>query len=191
MQRILVIGSGGAGKSTVARELAAILDLPLIHLDAEYWRPGWTKPPAEWWTIRVDALVARPKWVMDGNYGGTLDRRLGRSDAVILLDLPRTVCLWRVLKRWIRYVGRTRPDVAPGSPERLTWEFVKWIWNYPSKSLPGILQRLDRTGPDQRVVILSSTRQVKDFLAEVSAERKLRDVSRSLATSTQQPSRSR
>src|SRR5436305_14392797 len=107
MQRILVIGSGGAGKTPVARRLAAILDLPLIHLDAEYWRPGWVKPATAEWRTTVNALIARPKWVMDGNYGGTFDQRMPRADAIVLLDLPRVVCLWHVVKRWLRHVGRT------------------------------------------------------------------------------------
>jgi adenylate kinase family enzyme len=168
MQRILVIGSGGSGKSMVARRLSELLRLPLIHLDAHFWRPAWVQPSKEEWRDTVARLVAEPRWVMDGNYGGTLDMRLDACDTVIFLDLPRLVCLWRILRRNRQYRGRTRPDVAPGCPERLTWEFVEWILTYPETRRPKILKRL-RALPEKRVVILSSRRQVKEFLARLAA----------------------
>src|SRR5213594_3446981 len=109
MERVLVIGSGGSGKTTVGRKLANSLRLPLIHLDAHYWRPGWTPTPPEEWQRVVTQMVVQPRWVMDGNYGGTLDLRLASCDSVVFLDLPRRVCLWRIVKRHFRYRGRTRP----------------------------------------------------------------------------------
>lgn len=166
MQRVLVIGSGGSGKTTVARSLAERLGLPLTHLDAHYWRPGWRPAPADEWKAEVARLIARPRWVIDGNYGGTLDMRLEASDTVVFLDLPRRVCLWRILRRNLHYRGRTRPDVAPGCPEKLTWEFVKWVWTYPNSRRPRILERLGRLR-DARVVVLSSQNAVDQFLDSV------------------------
>lgn len=182
MQRILVIGSGGAGKSTFARELGGILDLPVVHLDALYWSAGWQKPSPEGWRATVSREIARPRWVMDGNFGGTFPQRLERCDTVVLLDLPRLVCLWRVIKRHARYRGATRPDMAADCPERLEWEFIRWIWNYPSKSRPEKLEQMAATGPDQRVVILSSTREVRRFLDETRREVELRRLSAGLAS---------
>ncbi|MFI7074130.1 adenylate kinase [Micromonospora sediminicola] len=102
MRRILVVGSSGAGKSTLAGELARRLDLPLIHLDRHYWRPGWTAPDPAEFRAEVAALAARPAWVMDGNYGGTLDLRLPRADALVFCDPSRARCLTRVLRRrWL------------------------------------------------------------------------------------------
>jgi adenylate kinase family enzyme len=170
MQHVLVIGSGGSGKTTVARKLADILRLPLIHLDSHYWRPGWQAMPAEEWQNVVAKLVAQPRWVMDGNYGGTLETRLEACDAVIFLDLPRLVCLWRILKRRFRYRGRTRPEIAPGCPETLNWEFIEWVWTYPKRRRAGILERL-RNLTGRRVVVLSSQREVDQFLRELPAQR--------------------
>jgi adenylate kinase family enzyme len=168
MERVLVIGCGGSGKTTVAHRLADSLRLPLIHLDAHFWRPGWVPTSADEWQRVVAQLVAQPRWVMDGNYGGTLEMRLASCDSVVFMDLPRRVCLWRILKRRLRYRGRTRPDVAPGCPERLTWEFVKWVWTYPKRRRAGILERLSKlTGP--RVIILSSQRHLDRFLANLDA----------------------
>lgn len=93
MQRVLVIGSGGSGKSTVAKEIARRLRLPLVHLDALYWQPGWRATQKSAWERVVHELIVAPSWVMDGNYGGTLDVRLARCDTVVFLDVPRVVCL--------------------------------------------------------------------------------------------------
>lgn len=170
MERVLVIGSGGSGKTTVARRLAGGLGIPLVHLDAHYWQPGWIPTPVDQWRRLVTRLLAQPRWVMDGNYGGTLEMRLGSCDSIVFLDLPRRVCLWRILKRHYRYRGQTRPDVAPGCPERLTWEFVKWVWTYRKRRRAGILERLSKlTG--RRVIILTSQTQVDRFLESLGAPR--------------------
>jgi len=127
-KRILVIGSGGSGKTTFARRLAQRTNLPLIHLDALYWRPGWDPTPDEEWRAKVAELVNTPAWIMDGNYGGTLNIRLAACDAVVFLDISRFVCLWRVVKRQLQHGGQSRAQLQARWPERLTWEFLKWIW---------------------------------------------------------------
>jgi len=162
--RILVIGCGGAGKSTVARRIGDTLQLPVVHLDQLYWRSGWVPTPPDEWAHLVASLCAREHWVMDGNYGGTIDARLAACDAVIFLDAPRYVCLWRVVRRAIRYRGRTRPDLAEGCRERLTWEFVSWIWTYAGRRRPGILTKLAALPHDKRSIVLRSSRDVDRFL---------------------------
>ena len=114
MQRVLVIGSGGAGKSAFAVRLGQATGLPVIHLDAAYWKPGWREPSKDAWAARVTQLLAGEHWIMDGNYGGTLEQRLAACDTVVFLDMPRLLCIWRVLKRFVQYRGRTRPDVTAG-----------------------------------------------------------------------------
>lgn len=163
MRRVLVIGSGGAGKSTLAARLAARTGLPAIHLDAFHWRAGWEPTPPDEWARRVGALLSQPEWVMDGNYGGTLDARLAACDTVIFLDVPRRVCLWRVIRRRWRHRGRSRPDMTPGCDERLTLEFLRWIWDYPATRRPGILRKLEMLRADQRAIVLRSRREVADF----------------------------
>jgi adenylate kinase family enzyme len=170
MRRVLVIGSGGAGKSTLAARIAERTGLPLIHLDACYWRPGWVETPPEEWTATVARLAAGDAWVMDGNYGGTLDARLAVCDTVIFLDLPRLVCVAGVVRRWLRWRGRSRPDLTPGCPEQLSWEFLSWIWTYPARRRPGILARLRSLGADRRVVILHSRREAARFVDALAQE---------------------
>lgn len=170
MRRVLVIGSGGAGKSTFARTLGARTGLPVIHLDACYWRAGWDPTPPDEWKQVVRELVARETWVMDGNYGGTLDARLAACDTVVFLDPPRLVCLWRVVRRWTQHRGSARPDMAPGCDEQLSLEFLRWVWGYPAKQRPAILRRLSALSAGQRAVILRSTSDVATFLSRVERE---------------------
>jgi len=164
MRRILVVGSGGAGKSTFSRALGGALGLPVIHLDAHYWRAGWVEPTQDEWRATVAALVAGEGWVMDGNYSRTLVPRLAACDTVIFLDLPRWLCLWRVLARAWRYRGRSRPDMAQGCPEKMDATFLKWVWDYPNRSRASVLALLATAG-HARVVRLRSRGEVARFLA--------------------------
>lgn len=170
MKRILVIGSGGAGKSTFARRLGESLHLEVVHLDAHYWKPGWVEPPKGEWRARVEELLKRDAWVMDGNYSGTLDLRLASCDTVVFLDLPRAVCLWRVLKRAVVYRHATRPDMAEGCPEQLNLEFIRWVWGYPKRSRPKVVRMLAENEREKRVVRLRSAAEVESFLARAGGE---------------------
>ena len=167
MRRILVIGSGGAGKSTLSRRLGERLGLEVLHLDAFYWLPGWVETPKDEWRRTVEGLCARESWVMDGNFSGTLDLRLTACDTVVFLDVPRAVCLWRVLKRLVMYRNTPRPDMAAGCGEKFDPKFLHWVWTYPSESRPKILARLEEFAAGKRVVRLRSDAEVEKFLAEV------------------------
>lgn len=138
--------------------------MPLIHLDALYWRPGWEPTPDAEWREKVEALLKADAWIIDGNYGGTLDIRLEACDAVVFLDVPRIVCLWRVLRRQLRHRREVRAELPAGCPERFNWEFVKWIWTYPRRRRGAILQRLERLKTSKRVFILRSANDVEEFL---------------------------
>ncbi|MEO7540121.1 MAG: DNA topology modulation protein [Pyrinomonadaceae bacterium] len=164
MRRVIVIGSGGAGKSTFARQLGSVLGIEVIHLDRLYWRSGWVETPKDEWARTVAELVKRDSWIMDGNYGGTRGIRLAACDTVIMLDIPRRVCMFRIFKRVLMYRNRNRPDMAEGCGERLTIEFVKWVWNYRGRR--GEIRREIESFPDKRFVTLRSDREVESFLAE-------------------------
>lgn len=159
MQRILIIGCGGAGKSTLAKQLGEQLSLPVHHLDRLYWRPGWTPAPADEWRRVQQSLCNTPRWIIEGNYGSTMDLRLAACDTVIFLDYPRRVCLWRVIKRFLIYRGRARPDMTEGCPERLTWEFLRWIWRYRREYRPKILAKLNALDKGIAVLVFNNPRQ--------------------------------
>lgn len=165
MERVLVIGSGGAGKTTFSLALAERTGLPVVHLDTHFWRPGWVQPSSEEWVEQVALLTAEPRWIMDGNYGGTMDSRLAACDTVVFLDRPRVLCVWRAVKRRLQHHGATRPDLAPGCPEQLNAEFLRWIWDYPNRKRPGILEKLARLRPDQRAIVVRSQADIEALLA--------------------------
>lgn len=138
MQRVVVIGCSGSGKSTLARELAARTGIPACHLDRLYWQPGW-KPPTEMGAFRraVDEVVAGERWIMDGGFFDSAgSARFARADVVVLFELPTALCLYRAIRRWWTYRGQTRPDLAPGCPEQLDFEFYRYIVTYRSIVLP-------------------------------------------------------
>ena len=167
MRRVLVIGSGGAGKSTFARRLGERLGLPVIHLDKVYWHPGWVETPKAEWRREVEEMCRGESWIIDGNFSATLDVRLAACDTVIFLDLPRAVCLWRVLKRALTYRDGSRPDMADGCRERINPEFLLWVWNYPARSRPKVLGLLEKHCADKTIMRLSSRAEIEGFLAKV------------------------
>jgi adenylate kinase family enzyme len=172
MRRVLVLGSGGAGKSTFARALGERTGLPVVHLDRHWWRPGWVESPKAEFEADVAELIARDAWVMDGNYAGTLPARLAAADTAVFLDVPRVTCLFRVIVRALRHRGRTRLDMPPDCPERLEWEFVQWIWTYPALRRPGVLAMLtdfERRGG--RAAVLRTSAQARAFLEEAGPSR--------------------
>jgi adenylate kinase family enzyme len=171
MQRILVIGSPGAGKSTLAGRIAGRCALPLIHLDREYFGPGWTMPSKSEWRERVRALAARPEWVMDGNYASTFDLRVPRATAIVWLDLPRWRCLLNVLWRVAKHRGRGRPDLGPECVENFDRSFLRWIWSYPVKMRPKTARMLERLRSNQRVYVLRSRSALPALEAELAAFR--------------------
>ena len=167
MKKVLVIGSGGAGKTTLAKLLAARLDIELIHLDSIYWKPGWVETPKAEWLKAVEQLIAREVWIMDGNYSGTFDLRIQACDTVIFLDLPRLVCMWRVIKRLLLNWNQNRPEMSDDCRERFNLGFLFWVWGYPRRTRPKVLSMLREHSQDKKVVILRSQSEVQEFLASL------------------------
>lgn len=128
MKRIMIIGFSGCGKSTLARRLGRILDIEPTHMDALHWLPNWVESTDEYKTERLLPVLARERWIIEGSYRSILWReRADGADTVIYLDFNRFLCLWRVIKRRIMYNGKTRPDMGEGCPEKLDFEFLKWV----------------------------------------------------------------
>lgn len=167
MKKILLVGSGGAGKSTLARRLGEALGIEVIHLDKLHWLPNWTSPPKDEWREVVRALIAKGEWIIDGNFNSTMEMRMAACDAVIYLDFPRHVCLYRALKRILRYYNKTRPDMGAGCRERLDFEFLRWVWKFPETDKPKIEERLKKLGGDKTVIRLRSPREVENFLKDL------------------------
>jgi adenylate kinase family enzyme len=168
MKKIVITGSGGSGKSMLARKLGNKRDIPVYHLDALLWHPNWVMTTREEQIEIQRKLVQGERWIIDGNYSATLSIRLQTADTIIFLDMPRWLCLWCALKRVGLYYHRTRPDMAPNCPERFDRSFLKWIWEYPKEKKPQILMKLHTLQKGKKVIILKSPKQAAAFLKEMS-----------------------
>ncbi|MBJ7984060.1 MULTISPECIES: DNA topology modulation protein [Bacillus] len=167
MKKIILIGSGGSGKSTLAKQLGNKLKIQVYHLDALFWKPNWVGVPREEQRTVQNDLIKEEKWIIDGNYGGTMDIRINAADTIIFLDIHRTICVYRAFKRIVQYRNKTRPDMGAGCEERFDLQFFKWIWEYPKTKRPAIVKRLDQLNKDKRVIILKTPSEVQRFLKEV------------------------
>ena len=165
MKKIIVIGSGGSGKSMLSRRLGEKLGLAVVHLDQLYWRPGWVETPREEWVEIVRRELARDSWIMDGNFGGTRKMRMQAADTVIFLDLPRYLCMYRILKRTLIYRRGQRPDMATGCDERFDLEFIMWVWNYPKSGRRRLIDELSLFD-DKKIIILTSRGEAERFLRQ-------------------------
>lgn len=169
MQRILVVGSPGAGKTTFALRLGRKLNLPVVHLDVHNFLPNWTPRPLDDWRAKSAALAAGPAWIMDGDFSNTHDIRMERADTLFWLDYPRHVCVARVLKRLASAAGRSRPDLPPGCSERFDLPFLKYVWDFPTKGRQRIVDNIDRYGAHLDVRRFADDAEADRFLAEVRA----------------------
>lgn len=165
MQRVLVIGSPGAGKSTFSQRLAALTGLPLTHLDDEYWLPGWVRPERTAWETRVRDLIAADRWILDGNYTSTVLLRASRADTVTVLAYPRLLCVFRAVSRAL--LGR-RPDAKALGREPLDLEFLRFIWKFPEVQRRQLAEL--KTVAGLKVVLLKSDAQARAWLAQLLSD---------------------
>ena len=112
----------------------------------------------------MSGLLEKEAWVMDGNYLGSLEWRLSFADTVILLEFNRFTCLSRCLKRLVQNWGQVRTELPEGCTEKMDWDFLKWIWNYPNNLRPEILKRLRQKASHHQVIVLHNDREIREFL---------------------------
>jgi adenylate kinase family enzyme len=147
---VVILGRGGAGKSTLARQLAEATGLPVVELDTLFWQPGLVAADAQW-AARQRELVKPGAWILDGDlgpYDDGLDIRLRAADTVIVLDLAFYRCAWRTVRR-----GRERAD------------YWRWVWAYRRHSLPKVMQAVTAAAPHAKVYVLRSPAMVRRFVA--------------------------
>ena len=167
MERIIIIGCGGAGKATLARALGEKTGLPVVHLDQIWWAPGnWQHLEREEFDSRLFEEMEKPKWILDGNFNRTMEPRLEKCDTVIYLDMPWYVCMKNWIGRGIKNWGHARPDMAPGCNEWFDPEMAGWIWKFNRQNRKRYLRLLAGL-EGKKVYILRSRREVKAFLNTV------------------------
>lgn len=167
----MVIGvSAGVGKSTFARKLGEILNITVFHLDAYYWKPGWVEASIVEFQAAQEKIVKKEEWIVEGNYTSTFAVRASFADTIIYLELPLYVCLYRVFKRWLMNIGKTRPDMGEGCKEKLDKDFLKFIITtyYPrKKTMMKRLQELQSQGSKKNIIILKNKKEIQQFLQDV------------------------
>ena len=163
MKRIVIIGCGGAGKSTLAQQLGEKTGLTVVHLDKLFWTPGWVSRAPEEFDPLVNRELEKEGWIMDGNFNRTMPQRLERCDTVIYLDFSRFACLCGVAGRVLTTYGQVRPDMGEGCPERIDLDFLKWVWNYNRDKRQRNYDLIAQY-PDVKLIVLKNRREVKQFL---------------------------
>lgn len=170
MEKIVIIGSSGTGKSTLARNLSRILHINVVHLDRVFWEPGWKEKSRE---SRIDILqeiVRKERWIIEGTYLGASEPRLKASDTIIFLDTPTLLCLKRVVKRYMGG-GRCRREIPEGCYDRLSLFRILKVMVFPLKGKKELKRMLLLYKSDTRNIIwLHSSKEVEYFLAHLEAQ---------------------
>ncbi|MCQ1852932.1 AAA family ATPase [Neorhizobium galegae] len=168
--RILVIGCSGGGKSTLAQKIARRFNLTYISIDRDVlWLPGWVQRDKPEQHRLIVELTAGERWIMDGTNTSTFDIRVPRSDLVIWVRMPRWLCVWGILSRWITNRGRTRPEMAPGCPEKMEWQFLRFVWTWEKVYGPRVAAGLTAYAGDRPVLVLKSRREMRELLDLIGA----------------------
>ncbi len=151
MKRVIVIGSPGAGKSTFSRQLRDRTGLPLHYLDMIWHLPDRANISQEEFDEKLADILKTESWIIDGNYGRTIEMRMKCCDTVFLLDYPLDVCLEGARSR----VGVQREEI-PWVEDELDEEFRQWIVDFPQTKLPQIYKLLEQYGEGKEIHIFKS-----------------------------------
>lgn len=163
MERVIVIGCPGGGKSVFSRALHRVTGLPLCPLDRLRWNADRTFVPREVLLERLYPILASERWIIDGNYGSTMELRMQACDTVIFLDYPAEVCVEGYLSRR----GTMRPDMPwVEAPDEVDEEFLGFIRNYNRDNRPKVLALMEKYS-DKRQIVFGSREEAAAFLCDL------------------------
>lgn len=170
-KKIIVLGNAGSGKTVFATRLSEILGLPLVHLDKEYWRPGWKETPREDWIEKHKKIISEDEWIIDGNYSVLLKERFLQADAVMFLDISATQCYINLFKRKIQYSNTDRPDLPEDCPEFIRPDQLKKVF-YFSRSSRNRIQSYMVRYPRKEMHTFYTLKSANEWLDELEAKAK-------------------
>ncbi|MGE0206420.1 MAG: AAA family ATPase [Candidatus Babeliales bacterium] len=168
IKKIAIVGNAGSGKSTLALQLSKILGLPLYHLDQYFWLPGWVEPDRADFEKIHKKLCDQNSWILEGCAIRLFDYRIQQADCVIFLDMPTSLCLYRILKRAFVHYGRERFSSAKGCPERgPSWKFLKFIWNFNRERKPIIQELLQQYKDTKQIFVVHNKAELEGLLKKI------------------------
>ncbi|WP_208352829.1 AAA family ATPase [Pseudaestuariivita rosea] len=167
MQRVMILGQPGAGKSTLARRLGDLTGLPVFHIDLIHWKPGWVERSQAEKGQLCAQVHAQDRWIFEGGHSRSWPERLARCDTLIWLDIPLYIRLPRVIRRSLKHYGQPRPDLPENCPERLDPEFWKYIWITRRTSRMKMAELYAKAPPDKAKYRLQNRHQVDRFLDDI------------------------
>ena len=162
MDKIIVVGCPGSGKSTFSKKLKSIINLPLYHLDLIWNKPDKTTISRDEFDEILSNIFKEEKWIIDGNYQRTIERRIQECDTMFLLDYSMETCLSGATMR----IGQKREDM-PWSEEYLNEEFKQKIINFSQKQLPEIYNLIDKYSDNKNIIIFKNREDADRYLKEV------------------------
>ena len=160
-QKAIIIGCPGAGKSTFARKLSDKMHLSLYYLDMLWHKPDRTTVDRNIFDEKLKEIVLKEKWIIDGNYGRTLEMRIQWCEAIFLLDFPVEECLAGAKSR----IGKQHVDM-PWIETQFDEEFKQWIMDFPKNELPIIYELLDRYKGEKSIYVFHSRADIEDYLSK-------------------------
>lgn len=162
-RRILILGNGGAGKTSFALRLATKWQCPVFHLDTLYWCNGWQHVPQTQWQQELAQILAMPAWIIEGTPMRDLELRLKAADTIIFIDINRWTCLWRVIKKGLLKFCSTSTADPTGCPVRgISWHALRWVWRFPKKTRLQLTQMLQAYA--DKTIYLTSVTAVNNYL---------------------------
>lgn len=163
MKKIIVIGCPGSGKSTFSKRLHKATGIPLFHLDMIYWNADKTIVEKDIFREKLYNIISQDEWIIDGNYGSTMEARLQECDTVFFLDYPLEVCLEGIKAR----KGKARTDMPwIEEVDEDNEEFITFVKNYNSTKRPGIMKLLNKYDM-KNVIIFKSRKDSNEYLAKL------------------------
>jgi adenylate kinase family enzyme len=172
MKKVIIIGCPGSGKTRLAKILAEKTGLPLIHLDKTYHSLSLNRTDKfsfknEWRSWQQEQIT-KETWIIDGNYKGTLDLRVPAADTIIFLDYPRSLSLWRVFKRRIQHHRNPREDMPADWKEKISPDFLKFIWHYRKIERPLLLALLEKYRVGRNILIFTHPAEAAEYLKNLN-----------------------